>query len=407
LSEAIAYGDLGESTVDQGAERALVEGELIAIRRHLHSHPELSGKEIDTTSYLSRRLTEYGIKYRFGPEGLGLISDLSCSGQSEGPIVALRADLDALPIQEENEVPYCSEHAGVMHACGHDAHTAMLLGSITALNAAGPVSTPVPCRAIFQSSEETGQGALDMVRAGAMEGVGAIIALHVDPNLPSGSVGISSGPQTACCQDFTITVKGRGGHAARPHLTIDPIAIGAQLLTQIYQTIPRNSDVRTPVVVTVGEFRGGYCTNVIPDTATLRGTIRTLDFQVAGETRGRLQRICDGVSLSSGGGVEIRFDRLLRGVVNDPVITAICLEAAREVVGDAGLITEARPSMGAEDFADYLTEAPGCMMRLGVGRPGGEIRPLHTPTFDIEEDSLLIGARILLRSATLLGRHLS
>jgi amidohydrolase len=283
-----------------------------------------------------------------------------------------------------------------MHACGHDAHSAMLWGALAALQRIAPL--PARCRGIFQSSEEAGQGALDLVNTGVLNEVGAIIALHVDPNLPAGAVGITAGPQTACCQDFTIVIKGRGGHAARPHLSLDPIAIGAQLVTQIYQTIPRAMDLRNPAVVTVGQFDGGHCANVIPDTVTLRGTIRALDLAVSNETRDRLAHLCEGAALASGAGVETSFSRLLPGVVNDPGVTAACIASARELVGDGGLVLSGQPSMGAEDFADYLTLVPGCMMRLGVAGPDKKTRPLHTPTFDIEESALLIGARLLLRS---------
>ena len=385
-----------KSSDHQCAEEALIGEELIAVRQHLHRHPELSGQETQTTAYLAHYLLEREIPYRLGPGGLGLVSDLAGSGAAEGPIVALRADLDALPIQEENKTSYRSQVAGVMHACGHDAHTAMVLGVLLALHHAG--SGAWRCRGIFQSSEEAGHGALDMVNAGALEGVSSIIALHVAPNLPAGSIGISSGPQTACCQDFSILVKGVGGHAARPHLTIDPIATAAQLLTLIYQMIPRATDVSQPVVVTVGQFQAGTCTNVIPETAILNGTIRSLNLDVMDITRERLQALCSGMGLSTRSEITISFHRLLPGVVNDLNITQACREAAQAVIGNKKLISEAQPSMGAEDFADYLTEVPGCMIRLGIGEPGRETRALHTPTFDLVESSLLLGAKILLRS---------
>lgn len=375
-------------------ELASVESQILNLRRHLHRHPELSGQEFATTVYLSEQLMAQGLLTSLGPKGVGIVSDLSTA--SDQPIIALRADIDALPIQETTSLPFRSEVPGVMHACGHDAHAAMLFGALAALHRAGAL--PAPCRGIFQSSEEAGQGALDLVHAGVLQEVGAIIALHVDPNLPAGSVGITAGPQTACCQDFTILVRGRGGHAARPHLSIDPIAIGSQLVTQIYQFIPRMMDLRNPAVVTVGQFEGGHCANVIPDVATLRGTIRALDRTVAEETRQRLAHLCEGAAAASGAKVETSFSRLLPGVVNDPAVTAACVESACALVGAERLVLTGTPSMGAEDFADYLTVVPGCMMRLGVTGSNAEVRPLHTPTFEIEESALLVGARLLVRS---------
>ncbi len=365
--------------------------DLTEVRRHLHRHPELSGQEYETTAFLSGQLTAAGIPHRHGPGGVGLITEDQAS--SDVPIIALRADIDALPITEESEAPYRSTAPGVMHACGHDAHAAMVLGATLELHRAAAL--PVRWRTIFQSSEEAGQGALDMVTAGAVEGAQAILAFHVDPALPAGHVAIVPGPQTSCCQDFTIEVRGRGGHGARPHLTIDPIAIAAHLLTTIYQAIPRQTDQRRPAIVTVGQIVGGHCTNVIPDTAMLRGTIRTLDPAVSVETRERLIRICQGVALAFGGEIRPTFERQLNGVVNDPRLTAHCTAVAQKLLGPAHVVTEGLPSMGAEDFADYLTQVPGCMMRLGVKFPDKESTPLHTPTFDIDESALALGARLL------------
>jgi amidohydrolase len=398
LNEAHATSSEGPATLSArgraDTELTGVESQILDLRRHLHRHPELSGKEFATTAFLGEQLSALGLSVSPGPEGLGIVSDLPAT--SGLPIIALRADIDALPIQETTALPFRSEVPGVMHACGHDAHAAMLFGALTALHRAAPL--PAPCRGIFQSSEEAGQGALDLVQAGVLQGVGMIIALHVDPNLPVGSIGITAGPQTACCQDFSIQIKGRGGHAARPHLSIDPIAIGSQLVTQIYQFIPRMMDLRNPAVVTIGQFEGGHCANVIPDAVSLRGTIRALDRSVAEETRQRLVHLCEGAAAASGARVEIAFSRLLPGVVNDPAITAACVESARELVGTERLVLTSTPSMGAEDFADYLTVVPGCMMRLGVASPNTGIRPLHTPTFEIEESALLVGARLLVRS---------
>lgn len=364
--------------------------DLIEVRRHLHRHPELSGQEYATTAFLSEQLTAAGIPHRRGPGEVGLITE---DQPSDAPVIALRADIDALPITEENETPYRSTAPGVMHACGHDAHSAVVLGATLELHRAAAL--PVRWRAIFQSSEEAGQGALDMVAAGAVEGAQAILAFHVDPALPAGHVAIVPGPQTSCCQDFAIEVRGRGGHGARPHLTIDPIAIAAHLITTIYQAIPRQTDQRRPAIVTVGQIVGGHCTNVIPDTAMLRGTIRTLDPAVSLDTRERLIRICQGVAQTFGGEILPTFERQLNGVVNDSRLAAHCTTVAQKLLGSAHVVTEGLPSMGAEDFADYLTQVPGCMMRLGVKFPDKESTPLHTPTFDIDESALALGARLL------------
>ncbi len=369
--------------------------ELVEIRRHLHAYPELSGAERASTAFVAKRLTAAGISHESGPDGRGIITAISKPSLHEAPTIALRADIDALPIAEENEVPYRSQNAGDMHACGHDAHSAILLGALRALKSAGPIS--VGWRGIFQPSEETGHGAREMIARGALAGVDAIVALHVDPTIASGQLALTAGPQTAFCQDFEIEVRGRGGHGARPHNTIDPIAIAAQLVTLIYQALPRKTDARDPLVVTIGQIQGGQAANVIPDVVTMKGTIRTLDVIVSRNARDIITKLCRGTAQTLGGAVRVTFDAQLPGVVNDPAVTAICLDAAHDVAGEDRVVVQGRPSMGAEDFADYLTSVPGCMIRLGVRRRGKKITPLHTSTFDMDENSLLIGARLLAR----------
>jgi IAA-amino acid hydrolase len=305
----------------------------------------------------------------------------------------LRADIDALPIAEENKTRYRSRRPGIMHACGHDAHTAMLLGTTLALHRAGPLA--VGWRSIFQPEEEVGHGAHNMVAQGVLNGVQSILAFHVDPTLPVGQVCITPGPQSAFCQDFTVEVKGQGGHGARPHLTIDPIAVAAQLVTLIYQAVPRQTDPRDPVVVTIGSIQGGHASNIIPDRVFLQGTIRSFDEKVSHDTRETVERLCAGTAKAFRAGIAPKFDRMLRGVVNDPAIAAHCIAAARELLGEANVQTERRPSLGAEDFADYLGTVPGCMMLLGVKTPGRKVTPLHTSTFDIDEKALLIGVRLM------------
>lgn len=329
----------------------------------------------------------------------GLLVDLGPADSRKR--IGLRADCDALPIQEENDLPYASKHPGVMHACGHDAHTAMLLGALLALHRTG---SAVPVRGIFQPAEEAGDGALGMIRDGALEHVSSVIALHVDPNLPVGQAAAVAGAQSASCQDFKIIVAGRGGHAARPHLTVDPVAISANLITQIYQAIPRRIDSRKPVVVSICRIQAGHATNVIPDAAELGGTIRALDRESAKEARETLERICRCLGESFGARIVPEFERAIPGVINDPGVTAICAAAAGEIFGKEAVLTSGPASLGAEDFADYLQTVPGCMMRLGVKYDGREVTPLHTPTFDVDERALILGSRLLLRSLWQLGK---
>ncbi|MBV9489431.1 MAG: amidohydrolase [Verrucomicrobia bacterium] len=370
---------------------------LSETRRHLHRNPELSGTEFATTAYLSERLAAANVAHRLGPENRGIITESMPAESPGAPTVALRADIDALPIQEANPVEYRSRHPGVMHACGHDAHASILLGLTLSLRQEVALRLPVAWRAIFQPAEEVGQGALEMIRQGALTGVEAVLALHVDPNRPWGTVGITPGPRTAWCQDFSIEVTGRGGHGARPHDAVDPIAAAAHLITLIYQGLPRQNDVRKPMVVTIGTIRGGRAANVIPDQVSMKGTIRSIDQPTTERVRESLARLCAGVAHSFQASIVPTFEPLLPGLVNDPVVAGVCARAARELLGDAAVATDDPISMGAEDFAEYTRLVPGCMISLGVNTPGRSITPIHTPTFDIDERALLIGARLLAR----------
>ncbi|MEO5712510.1 MAG: M20 family metallopeptidase [Luteolibacter sp.] len=372
---------------------------IVGFRRHLHQHPELSLHEVATSAYIAEQLDAEGIVYRFGSGRRGLMVDLGAADAVSR--VAMRADCDALPIQEENTFSHTSRNTGVMHACGHDAHTAMLLGAIIAIHRA---EIPVNVRGIFQPAEEAGDGALGMIGDGALDQISSIIALHVDPNLPAGQAAAVAGPQSASCQDFTITVLGRGGHAARPHLTVDPVAISAALIAQIYQAIPRHIDSRKPVVVSICQIHAGHASNVIPDSALLGGTIRSLDNESASEAKETLERICDGVGMSFGARILSEFERRIPGMVNDPAVTSNCAAAAIDVFGEEAVLTTGAASLGAEDFADYQQRIPGCMMRLGTGYEGQPVTPLHTPTFDIDERALLYGSRLLLRTLLKLSK---
>jgi amidohydrolase len=375
------------------AEVDRVAPHLKAIRRYLHEHPELSAREFATTNYVAKHLADARVDHRVARGKRGVVTAIAPAREPRGPVVALRADIDALPISEESKTPYRSRRPGIMHACGHDAHTTMLLGATLALHRAGPLA--VGWRSIFQPEEEVGHGAHNMVMQGVLHGVQSILAFHVDPTLPVGQVCITPGPQSAFCQDFTVTVRGRGGHGARPHLTVDPIAVAAQLVTLIYQAVPRQNDARDPLVVTIGSIQGGSASNIIPDLVLLQGTIRSFDEKVSIQAREAVERLCAGTARAFGAAIKPRFERLLRGVINDPAIAARCTSAARQLLGDAQVQVERRPSLGAEDFADYLGTVPGCMMLLGVKSPGKKVTPLHTSTFDLDEKALAIGVRLL------------
>jgi len=365
---------------------------LSVFRRHLHQHPELSGAEFATTSFLSKQLAAAKIPHRLGVGKRGIITEVAPAVGARAPVIALRADIDALPITEENRISYRSRNNGVMHACGHDAHSAILLGTTLALHHAGRL--PVAWRSIFQPAEETGCGASEMIAQGAVKGVQAIVAFHVDPTLPVGRVSITPGPQSACCQDFDIVVRGRGGHGARPHKTIDPIAVAAQLITLIYQAVPRQTDARAPVVVTIGMIQGGQANNIIPDTVAMKGTIRSFDRAVSEQARQTIERLCAGSAHAFRATITAVFDRLLGGVVNDAFVTDICVQSACEVVGENCVATNRQPGLGAEDFADYLTTVPGCMMFIGVRSRRKKITPLHTSTFELDEQALRLGMRL-------------
>ena len=258
-------------------------------------------------------------------------------------------------------------------------------------------------RAIFQPSEEVGEGAFEMIAAGAMGNVQAVIALHVDPEVAAGRLGYRQGVLTAFCQELQIEIHGLGGHAVRPHQSVDPIGIASQFITSVYQFVPRSIDSRDPVVVTFGSIQGGTSANIIPERVVLKGTIRTLSAAAAARVDERIRQIAFGLSEASGGTIQVEFHRGTDAVVNDPDVTRTCVRAAGEIVGPANLDEIALPSMGGEDFSGYLKHAPGCLLRLGVGTPDCPGHFLHSPQFDIDEQALVIGTKVLAHSVVLLS----
>lgn len=369
--------------------------EIQHVRRHLHQNPEPSGEEFSTTQFLTENLNKLGMQVEVGPNQRGLIIEPNSSEQHA--VVGLRADIDALRIQDQKQVSYCSQKEGLMHACGHDAHTAIVYGAILALKdvVQSQVVPSIPWRAIFQPAEETNEGATEMVKAGAVDGLQALFAAHMDPSRPVGTIGIRENEFTADCSELEIEVIGRGAHAARPHEACDPIAAVAQLISSIFLFVPRGTNSQEPVVVSFGQIIAGQNPNVIPDRVIVRGTLRTLHAEVTKTTIMHLERLARGVAEASGTTIHVRQKHGPPAVHNDPHLTQMIRQAAADLIGEENIQIIPKPSMGGEDFANYLDKVPGAMFRLGCAEAGKAAPPLHSPLFDIEEEALKVGAMIL------------
>jgi amidohydrolase len=368
--------------------------EYARIRHHLHQNPELSGQEQETSAFVAQELRKLGIdEMRTDVGGHGIIAQLNGSGA--GPIFALRADMDALPIQEESTLPYKSCKPGVMHACGHDGHTANLLGTAATLARMRDRFTG-SIRFIFQPAEETVHGAEGMCEAGAMEGVGAIVALHGWPGMAVGKIGVRPGPMMASSDTFEITVLGRGAHAAQPHNSVDPIVVGAQIVMALQTLASREISPVDPVVVTVGQFNAGTAHNIIPFRAEMRGTVRCLTTAIRDSMSERLERIVGGICAAFRAEYTFKYRNGTPVTVNDAGIINLVSEVGAETLGSSNVVSLPAPSMGAEDFAVYLHYAPGAMFRLGVGE---NVTPLHTPTYNFSDDAMAHGMEMFTRTA--------
>jgi len=392
--------DSWQSELDQRIDGRF--DQIVEIRRRLHMYPEVSGDERQTSLYLYQSLGDEGFFVRMGPDGRGVLADLpEDADQTEQGMIALRADIDALRIHDAKETDYRSQRDGVMHACGHDAHTAIVFGAICSLNDlqnAGRLPWNVRLRGIFQPAEETSTGALEMIGVGALDGVDAIVAAHMDPSRRVGRIGLRSGVFTAASDLVQVNIVGRGGHAARPHEATDPIAAAAQLINALYLFIPRATDSQDSVVITIGQLIGGDNANVIPEEVTLRGTIRTLESDVRAETFDHIRRLASGIGQTTDTKIQVRFGENSNSINNDARLIDLLDRSGREILGPRGIEQIPRPSMGSEDFALYVEKTPGAMFRLGCTseRAGGF--PLHSPTFDIDEEALRAGAKILART---------
>jgi amidohydrolase len=373
------------------------ESDLIGVRRQLHSHPELGRAEYATTALVGSRLEAAGLAPRTLPGGTGLICDV---GNGDGPPVALRADLDALPLLDEKEVPYRSTVDGVSHACGHDVHTTALLGAGLALaEMARTGSLPGRVRLLFQPAEElTPGGALDVVNAGGLDGVRSIFALHCDPKVEVGRLGIRSGPITAAADQIEVVVSGDGGHTARPHLSADVVFALAAIVTQVPALLSRRVDPRAGLSLVWGQIAAGTAPNVIPQSGIARGTVRVLDHEVWACAPELLQELVEAVAAPTGVRLELSYRRGVPPVVNEESSAMLMARAAKSVLG-SGHIVSTEQSLGGEDFAWYLETVPGALARLGTCGPDAPPGDLHRGTFDVDERAIAVGVRVFVATA--------
>ncbi|MBF2056428.1 MAG: amidohydrolase [Cyanobacterium sp. T60_A2020_053] len=370
---------------------------LIEIRRHFHAHPELSGLEYQTSAYVAGVLSSCGLNVTEGVGKTGVMGELV--GMKSSPrYLAIRTDMDALPIQETSALPFSSQNKGVMHACGHDLHTTLGLGTAMILaqlkdHLSGQI------RFIFQPAEETAQGARLMVGEGAMNNIDAIFGVHVFTSIPAQVVGIREGALTSAMDDVEIIIQGEAGHGARPHQAIDAIWIASQVITSLQQAISRTHNPLDPIVVTIGQIEGGRAPNIIADQVKMTGTVRCLNPQVRADLPHWIKNIVEGVCNIYGAKAIINYEHRLPSVQNDPHLTQLIAQCAIEALGSDHVQMIPEPSMGAEDFAVYLDHAPGVMFRLGVGIAGQKNYPLHHPRFMLDESSIYTGVVTMAYSA--------
>ena len=374
-----------------------LEARAIAWRRHLHAHPELSFQEHETAAFIEKTLRSFGSLEIERPAGTSVVARLH--GERPGKVVVLRADIDALPILEENVIPHVSTRPGVMHACGHDGHTAMLLGAAQLLverrhELAGEV------RFVFQHAEEVPPGgACEIVEAGVIDEADLVAGVHLLSNLETGHVSAASGPVMAAADLFTLEIGGRGGHGASPHETVDPVAVAAQVITNLQQIVARETDPLDSVVVSVTTLSAGTARNVIPGSATIGGTVRTLSVARRAEVRDSMERLIAGITSAHRAGYRFDYEVGYDPVVNDRNASEAVQRAIVAELGEEGLV-EVAPVMGGEDFSAYGAVAPSVFFWVGTGNDElGTSFPHHHPRFDIDEAALRDGIAVFARTA--------
>ena len=385
-----------------GLEQTLAEvlPELIQLRRHIHRHPELSGHEQQTAALVAGELRRWGWQVCEGVGRTGVLAELGPEQGLDGlpaPLVALRVDMDALPVEERTGLDYASTQQGLMHACGHDLHTAVGLGVaylLAELAERHPELLTARVRLLFQPAEETAQGAAWMKADGAMDGVAALFGVHVFPSLAAGTIGVRSGSLTAAAGELEVEVLGEGGHGARPHQSTDAIWIAARVVSGLQEAISRRLDALHPVVVSFGRIEGGKAFNVIADHVRLLGTVRCLDTDVHAQLPGWIEDTVQALCHGHGGEARVRYRVISPPVHNDPALTELVAEAGVELLGRQQVQWLEQPSLGAEDFAELLDGTRGTMFRLGVAGPQG-CMPLHSNSFAPDEAALPVGIGVL------------
>ncbi len=370
---------------------------VVELRRHFHMHPEVAWTEVETTKKVAELLASYGCEnIRTGCKGTDCGVTAEISGTSPGPCVALRADMDALPLQEENDVPYRSENEGVMHACGHDAHTAMLLGAARVLlSMKDQLSGKV--KLIFQPAEEHGlvSGADNMVSEGVLDGVDVICGLHVWSPIQSGKIGYRSGPIMASCDAWDAEITGKGGHGSAPHRAIDPTIPAGHIIASLQSIVGREIDAQETAVISTGKMESGSAFNIIPEKVKLLGTCRTFNPVVQDAIEEKIGRLIKGISASFQCTANYGYTRYVPPTINDPEASSLVKELAEEFVGENN-VEESPLVMGSEDFSYFQRKIPGAFFFLGCGNTEkGSANDHHSPTFNIDEDVLVTGVEML------------
>ena len=363
--------------------------DLIQLRRHIHSHPELSGQEHQTAALVAGELRKSGWEVKEAVGKTGVVAEM---GKKSGPVACLRVDMDALPIEEKTGLDYASSIQGLMHACGHDLHTCIGLGVAKVL--ANNKFTTSRIRIIFQPAEEIAQGANWMRAENVLEGVQALFGVHVYPDLSVGKIGIKSGTFTAAAAQLEIDIIGHGGHGARPHEGVDPIWISAKVISGLQEAISRRLDALKPVVISFGKISGGNAFNVIAERVKLLGTVRCLDSKLYEQLPQWIEKIVQNIASNYGAQANVNFKSIAPPVYNDPDLTDLLTSSAMNFIDKNNIIYLEKPSLGAEDFAFFLQDVPGTMFRLGVSGDKG-CSPLHSGHFSLDERSLELGIKIL------------